>query len=185
MQFLTTALPDLYVIEPRVFNDQRGYFMESFQKKLFQDNGITADFVQDNISFSVKGTLRGLHYQLPPDEQGKLVRVTQGAVFDVAVDIRRGSPTFGRWFGRELSEENKTAMYIPPGFAHGFYVITDTAQFTYKCTAYYCPKTERGIFWNDPAIGIEWPLSTEPIISTKDRILPELAAADITFTYLK
>ncbi len=185
MQFLATALPDLYIIEPRVFNDQRGYFMESFQKKLFQDNGITAEFVQDNISFSVKGTLRGLHYQLPPDEQGKLVRVTQGAVFDVAVDIRRGSPTFAGWFGLELSEENKKAMYIPPGFAHGFYVLTDTAQFTYKCTSYYSPKTERGIAWNDPTIAIEWPLSTEPIISAKDGILPALADADITFTYLK
>jgi dTDP-4-dehydrorhamnose 3,5-epimerase len=185
LQFIKTAIPDLYVIEPRVFKDQRGYFMESFQKKLFEDNGIAAEFVQDNISFSVKGTLRGLHYQLPPDEQGKLVRVTQGSVFDVAVDIRRDSPSFGRWFGLELSEENKKAMYIPPGFAHGFYVLTDTAQFTYKCTAYYSPKSERGIIWNDMEIGVEWPLSIEPIISAKDLILPALAAADITFTYLK
>lgn len=183
MQFIKTAIADLYMVEHRVFSDERGYFMESFQKKLFQDNGITAEFVQDNISFSLKGTLRGLHYQLPPAEQGKLVRVTQGAVFDVAVDIRRGSPTFGRWFGLELSEENKMAIYIPPGFAHGFYVLSDTAQFTYKCTAYYSPRAERGIIWNDPTIAIDWPLSVEPIISAKDRILPKLAEADITFHY--
>ncbi len=184
MNFLATELPGVIVIEPRVFHDNRGYFLESFQKKLYQQNGIDVDFVQDNISFSVQGTLRGLHYQRPPHAQAKLVRVTRGVVWDVAVDIRRHSPTFGRWFGLELSEANHKAMFIPMGFAHGFCVLSDTAQFCYKCTDYYAPQSEGGIIWNDPTIAIQWPSMGSPIISAKDLQLPDLKNADINFDWL-
>jgi dTDP-4-dehydrorhamnose 3,5-epimerase len=185
VQFIKTEIPGLVILEPRVFADDRGYFMESYQKKKFKDHGIDIDFTQDNISFSVKGTLRGLHYQLPPHCQTKLVRVTQGAVFDVAVDIRRGSPTFGRWFGVELSESNKRALYIPDGFAHGFCVLSETAQFTYKCSNYYAPQLDRGIIWNDPIIAIQWPLAQPPIVSAKDQKLPLLSEAENTFTFIE
>lgn len=184
MKFIATELPGLYVIEPQVFYDSRGYFLESYQKTLYQQNGIDADFVQDNTSFSVKGTLRGLHFQRPPFAQAKLVRVTQGAVWDVAVDIRRQSPTFGRWFGLELSEANHKAMFIPIGFAHGFCVLSDTAQFTYKCTQYYAPQSESGIIWNDLTLAIQWPLKEAAIISAKDLLLPELKNADVNFDWV-
>jgi dTDP-4-dehydrorhamnose 3,5-epimerase len=183
LNFATTPLQGLIIIEPNVFHDDRGYFLESFQKKLFQQNGMDVEFVQDNISFSVKGTCRGLHFQRPPHGQGKLVRVTQGAVYDVAVDIRRDSPTFGLWFGLELSEASHKALYIPQGFAHGFSVLSDTAQFTYKCTDYYTPQCERGIIWNDPTINVQWPILGVPIVSPKDLQLPKLAFADINFNW--
>jgi len=182
LNLITTPL-GVIIIEPEIFRDARGYFMESYQKALFQRHGIAAEFVQDNISFSKKGTLRGLHFQRPPHNQGKLVRVTQGAAFDVAVDIRPDSPSFGLWFGLELSEANHKAMYIPPGFAHGFYVMSDSAQFTYKCTAYYAPQSESGIFWNDPAIGIRWPLTVPPTLSERDQRLPMLANADVHYDW--
>ena len=186
MKFIATEIPDVVIVEPIVFSDTRGFFMEIYSQKLFAQNGIHVDFVQDNISRSVKGTLRGLHYQSDPHAQAKLVRVIKGAVFDVAVDIRKGSPTFGKWVGIELSEENKKALYIPPGFAHGFYVLTDIAEFTYKCSAFYAPEADRGIFWNDPAIGIEWPIDVSEIItSEKDQNLPLLNDADINYRFNK
>lgn len=184
MKFINTELRDIILLEPRVFTDGRGSFMEVYNKKVFHENGIDAEFVQDNVSVSVKGTLRGLHYQLAPQAQGKLVRVVKGAVFDVAVDIRRGSPDFGRWFGLVLSEENKKALYIPPGFAHGFYVVSEKAEFTYKCTALYAPHLDRGVLWNDPEVGIKWPIvEGELILSEKDRNLPRLANAEINYQY--
>ena len=184
MQFIPTEIKDVIIIVPRVFQDDRGFFMESYNYKIFQENGINVSFVQDNISRSVKGTLRGLHYQLEPHAQGKLVRVTIGSVFDVAVDIRKNSPTFGKWAGAELSEENKKAMYIPPGFAHGFYVQSDIAEFTYKCTDLYAPQSEAGIIWNDPAIGIQWPVLEEQVIlSPKDAKLPLMKDARNNFIY--
>jgi len=184
MRFIPAELPDVIIIEPKVFADARGFFLESFNEKIFRDNGITCRFVQDNISRSVQGSLRGLHFQLNPQAQAKLVRVTRGSVFDVAVDLRRGSPQFGRWVGVELSEENKRAMYIPPGFAHGFYVLDDVAEFTYKCDAFYAPEAERGIIWNDADIAIRWPVVDGKIIlSQKDNSLPTLKDADLNFVY--
>lgn len=183
MKFTEMDIPGLILIEPRVYEDSRGYFLESYNERIFRKSGISADFVQDNISNSVKGTLRGLHYQIDPHAQAKLVRVTNGAVFDVAVDIRLGSSTFGKWTGIELSEENKWALFIPAGFAHGFYVLSEIAQFTYKCTAFYTPDADRGIIWNDEEIGIDWPLEGEPVISEKDKKLPTLRNADINFPY--
>ncbi|HMP12101.1 dTDP-4-dehydrorhamnose 3,5-epimerase [Hydrogenophaga sp.] len=180
MQVTPTAIPDVLLIEPKVFGDARGFFMESFNQKAFnQATGQALDFVQDNHSRSARGVLRGLHYQLAPHAQGKLVRVVRGAVFDVAVDIRRGSPTFGRWVGVELSEENHRQLWIPPGFAHGFLTLTDTADFLYKTTDYYAPSHERCIAWNDPDIGIEWPhTGSEPLLSGKDAQGLPLAQAD-------
>ncbi|OPZ73550.1 MAG: dTDP-4-dehydrorhamnose 3,5-epimerase [bacterium ADurb.Bin478] len=179
MRFIQTKIAGLVIIEPAVFSDSRGYFMESYQKRIFLDNGIDADFVQENISFSRKGTLRGLHFQRSPHSQGKLVRVTLGCVYDVAVDLRAQSATFGRFFGLELSEENHRALYIPPGFAHGFYALSDRAQFSYKCTAYYAPHSEGGVRWNDPTIGVPWPLDGPPLLSLKDEQLPLLADAKV------
>lgn len=153
-----SAIPDVLIIEPRVFNDARGFFYESFNQRTFhQATGLDVCFVQDNHSRSVKGALHGLHYQLPPHEQGKLVRVVRGSVFDVAVDIRRDSPTFGSWVGVELSEDNQRQVWIPPGFAHGFMVTSESADFLYKTTAYYEPQSERCIRWDDPYLAIEWP----------------------------
>jgi dTDP-4-dehydrorhamnose 3,5-epimerase len=184
MRFIPTELPDVIIIEPKVFADERGFFMESYHQKLFQDNGIRDEFVQDNVSRSVQGTLRGLHYQLNPFAQGKLVRVTRGAVYDIAVDVRRGSPQFGRWVGVELSEENKNSLYIPRGFAHGFYVLCDVAEFTYKCTTFYAPDAERGIIWNDADIAIRWPtVDGKIILSEKDKSLPPLKDAEFNFVY--
>ena len=167
MRVFTTPLSGVLVIEPTVFEDARGFFFESYHYKRYVEHGITATFVQDNHSRSVRNTLRGLHYQVNPG-QGKLVRVVVGEVFDVAVDIRFGSPTFGKWFGTFLSAQNKKQMYIPVGFAHAFCVTSEVAEFEYKCTDYYSPKDERGILWNDPDLAIDWPV-TEPILSEKDK----------------
>ncbi len=160
-----TPLPGLLLIEPKVFGDARGFFLETYREERLAAFSVPA-FVQDNHSRSARGVLRGLHYQLGRP-QGKLVMVARGAVFDVAVDIRKGSKTFGQWYGVELNEENHLQLYVPPGFAHGFCVLSDMADFLYKCTQYYAPKTERGIIWNDPDIGIDWPLSA-PLLSARD-----------------
>lgn len=172
-------LAGLIIINPRVFKDDRGYFFETFQEQRYKELGIP-NFVQDNISRSQKNVLRGLHYQRP-HTQGKLVSVIVGSVWDVVVDIRRSSPTFGQWFGITLSEENHTQMYIPPGFAHGFCVLSDEVIFAYKCTDFYAPKAEHGIAWNDPGLGIAWPI-TQPILSPKDEMyanLNEIAHDDL------
>jgi dTDP-4-dehydrorhamnose 3,5-epimerase len=169
MKVIQTAIPGLLILEPKVFGDDRGFFFESFNRNAFREaTGIDAEFVQDNHSRSEKNVLRGLHYQVEPRAQGKLVRVVHGAVFDVAVDIRKDSPTFGRWVGETLSAENKKQVWVPPGFAHGFLTLTDSAEFLYKTTDYYAPDHERCIAWNDPEIGIEWPLSGEQLLSSKD-----------------
>jgi dTDP-4-dehydrorhamnose 3,5-epimerase len=184
MKIIETALDGVCLLEPRVFGDSRGYFYESYNRKIFHDLGITAEFVQDNVSRSARGVLRGLHYQLEPHAQGKLVRVMAGEVFDVAVDIRRGSPTFGRWYGAFLNAENKRSLWIPPGFAHGFCVTSDGAEFAYKCTALYAPAHDRSILWNDPAIGIAWPDGVdESLLSDKDRRGALLADAEINYAY--
>ncbi|NMG03038.1 dTDP-4-dehydrorhamnose 3,5-epimerase [Azoarcus taiwanensis] len=169
MQIRKLAIPNVILIEPRVFGDDRGFFFESYNARAFElATGLAVDFVQDNHSRSMRGVLRGLHYQLPPHAQGKLVRVVQGEVFDVAVDIRRGSPTFGKWVGATLSADNKCQMWIPPGFAHGFLTVSESAEFLYKTTDYYAPESERCIAWNDPEIGIQWPIATAPLLSAKD-----------------
>ncbi|HEY5764296.1 MAG TPA: dTDP-4-dehydrorhamnose 3,5-epimerase [Rhodocyclaceae bacterium] len=174
------AIPEVVLIEPRVFGDDRGFFYESYNRAAFREaTGVDPDFVQDNHSKSQRGVLRGLHYQLPPRAQGKLVRVVQGEVFDVAVDIRRGSPTFGKWVGESLSAENHRQMWVPPGFAHGFVTVSETAEFLYKTTDVYAPDCERCIAWNDPMIGIDWRLSGEPLLSAKDRQGVSLAAAEV------
>ena len=179
MKAVATALPEVVVIEPKVFGDARGFFFESFNQQAFADAvGVDLPFVQDNHSRSRRGVLRGLHYQLAPKAQGKLVRVTSGAVFDVAVDIRRDSPTFGAWTGAVLSEENQHQLWIPPGLAHGFVVLTDTADFLYKTTDYYSPAHERAIRWDDPAIGITWPAGLAPLLAPKDAEAPLLAQAE-------
>ena len=170
MNVIPTAIPDVLILEPKVFGDSRGFFFESYNEKVFRDaTGVTAHFVQDNHSRSARGVLRGLHYQVE-QPQGKLVRCTQGEVFDVAVDIRRNSPTFGQWAGEILSEENKRQMWIPPGLAHGFLVLSDSADFLYKTTEYYAPQHERAILWNDPELAIVWPMQTPPLLSDKDRV---------------
>lgn len=173
MKVLETALPGVFVIEPKVFGDQRGFFLETFQDKRFADAGIVEKFVQDSLSRSRKGVMRGLHYQIE-HAQGKLVFVNRGIIFDVAVDIRKGSPTFGQYYSHILSEDNHLQMYIPPGFAHGFCVLSDLADVAYKCTDYYCPESERGVAWNDPELGIEWPF-TDVIVSEKDKANPCLS----------
>ena len=179
MKAIPTAIPDVLVLEPKVFGDARGFFLESFNQRAFnQATGLEVEFVQDNHSRSAKGVLRGLHYQLQ-QPQGKLVRVVRGAVFDVTVDIRRSSPHFGRWVGVELSEDNHRQLWIPPGFAHGFLVLSDSADFLYKTTDYYAPEHERAILWNDPAIGIAWPLAAEPLLSAKDKAASLLADAAV------
>lgn len=183
MNIIETSIPDVKIIEPKVFGDSRGFFYESFNQKAFnQATGTNFNFVQDNHSRSAKGVLRGLHYQLQ-QAQGKLVRVVSGAVFDVAVDIRKSSPTFGQWVGAELSEQNSRQMWVPPGFAHGFLVLSETADFLYKTTDFYAPEYERCILWNDPAIGVQWPLALEPQLSNKDKLGKLLADADIFVDY--
>jgi dTDP-4-dehydrorhamnose 3,5-epimerase len=179
MNIVPTAIPDVLIIEPKVFGDERGFFMESFNQRAFsQAAGRDVCFVQDNHSRSARGVLRGMHYQLPPHEQGKLVRVVKGAVFDVAVDMRRSSPTFGRWVGEELSEANHRQLWIPPGFAHGFLVLTEVADFLYKTTGYYAPQAEAAIRWNDSALAIEWPdIGMDPLLSAKDQAAAAFAAA--------
>ena len=167
MNVLTCELPGLLILEPKVFGDSRGFFMETWNLRRYREAGIPLDFVQDNISFSRRGTLRGLHFQ-NPTAQGKLLHVLQGEVFDVAVDIRHSSPTFGKWHGLNLSAENKRQFYIPPGFAHGFAVLSETALFQYKCTDFYNPGCEVTLQWDDPEVGIQWPVDS-PLLSDKDR----------------
>ncbi len=179
MNFIATNIPEVIIIEPKVFGDERGFFYESFSQAQFEKAiGRKVQFLQDNHSKSAKNVLRGLHYQIQ-QPQGKLVRVTQGAVLDVAVDIRKQSPTFGQHVISELSAENKRQMWVPEGFAHGFLVLTETAEFLYKTTDYYAPAHERSIIWNDPAIGIQWPSTASPILSAKDSLAKLLADAEV------
>ncbi|QHE78135.1 dTDP-4-dehydrorhamnose 3,5-epimerase [Hydrogenophaga sp. PBL-H3] len=179
MKVTPTTIPDVLIIEPKVFGDERGFFFESFNQKAFNEaTGLDVNFVQDNHSRSAKGVLRGLHYQVQ-QPQGKLVRVVRGAVFDVAVDIRQGSPTFGKWVGAELTEGNHRQLWIPTGFAHGFLVLSESADFLYKTTNYYAPQHERCIAWDDTDIGIEWPVGTQPMLSVKDLSGKRLREADI------
>lgn len=180
-EFTNPGIPGLVLVTPRVFGDQRGFFLELYKRTEFAAGGIRADLVQDNYSRSARGVLRGLHYQKSPHAQGKLVMCMQGCIFDVAVDIRVGSPFYGKWFGVELSEANRNMLYVPPGFAHGFQVVSETADVLYKCTQEYSPTDDRGIIWNDPDIGIAWPLSG-PVLSGKDTIHPLLRNADNNFT---
>ncbi|RXZ01502.1 dTDP-4-dehydrorhamnose 3,5-epimerase [Fictibacillus sp. S7] len=178
MNVLETSLSGVKVIEPKVFGDHRGWFMETYSTEVFKEAGIDIKFVQGNHSFSTaKGTLRGLHYQLNPKAQTKLVRCTKGAIFDVAVDIRKGSPSYGKWFGIELSAENKKQLLIPKGFAHGFMTLTSNVEVQYKVDELYAPDCDRGIIWNDPAIGIEWPIDITPVLSEKDQKAPILEKA--------
>lgn len=179
MNFLPTGLPGVVLIEPKVFGDARGFFMETFRHSAFAEAGIDVQFVQDNHSASARGVLRGLHYQLAKP-QGKLVRVTQGSAFDVAVDLRRSSPAFGKHVGVELSADNKRMLWVPPGFAHGFLALSEHVEFQYKCTDYYDPASERSVLWNDPALGIQWPLAPgeSPRLSAKDAAGTTLAAAE-------
>jgi dTDP-4-dehydrorhamnose 3,5-epimerase len=178
MNVQTTSIPGLLLIEPKVFGDSRGFFFESFNERQWREaTGLEARFVQDNHSRSARNVLRGLHYQLR-QPQGKLVRVVAGEVFDVAVDLREGSPTFGKWEGVRLSEENKRQLWIPEGFAHGFLVLSDSADFLYKTTDYYAPEWDRGIRWNDPDLAIAWPLRGDPLVSPKDAGLPSLREAE-------
>ena len=172
MKVVQTKLPGVLVFEPQAFDDDRGWFLETWSRKRYEQAGVAGEFVQDNVSFSTKGILRGLHFQYP-QPQGKLIQVLSGEVFDVAIDIRVGSPTFGQWVSEKLSGENHKQLYIPQGFAHGFCVLSETAVFSYKCTDYYNSSTEGGIVWNDPQIGIDWPVS-EPILSAKDVECPLL-----------
>lgn len=179
MQVIQTALPDVLIIEPKVFGDSRGFFMESYNARRFREvTGLDVDFVQDNHSRSGKGVLRGLHYQIR-QPQGKLVRVVRGSVFDVAVDLRRNSPAFGKWAGVELSEDNHRQLWIPPGFGHGFLVLSESADFLYKATDYYAPEHERCVRWDDPAVAIAWPLDGEPVLSAKDRDGKPLGEAEV------
>lgn len=168
MNFTRLAIPEVVLIEPKVFGDERGFFYESFNRKAFAaGTGVDPDFVQDNHSRSSRGVLRGMHYQIQ-QAQGKLVRVVQGKVYDVAVDLRRSSPTFGQWVGVELSADNKHMLWVPPGFAHGFVTLSDTAEFVYKTTDYYAPAHERSLLWNDAQVGIRWPVDFEPVLAKKD-----------------
>ena len=179
MKVISTAVPDVLIIEPRVFGDARGFFFESFNARAFRDaTGLDEQFVQDNHSRSARGVLRGLHYQIR-QPQGKLVRVVRVSVFDVVVDLRRRSPSFGRWTGVELTEDNHRQLWIPPGFAHGFVVLSESADFLYKTTDYYAPEHERCLAWNDPTVGVEWPLAGEPQLSAKDREGKPLAQCEV------
>ncbi|SKA92672.1 dTDP-4-dehydrorhamnose 3,5-epimerase [Thiothrix eikelboomii] len=180
MKIIPTSIPEVLIIEPRVFGDERGFFMETWNQQTFAQAGLDFNFVQDNHSRSRQGILRGLHYQIQKP-QGKLVRVTQGRVYDVAVDLRRSSPTFGQWTGVELSAENYRLFWVPPGFAHGFYVLSESADFQYKCTHLYSPEYERCLRWDDPALNIPWPLvkGEPPQLSAKDAIGAELTAAEV------
>jgi dTDP-4-dehydrorhamnose 3,5-epimerase len=179
MRVIQTDLPEVLLLEPKVFGDARGFFMESYNARAFAEaTGLQVEFVQDNHSRSARGVLRGLHYQVR-QPQGKLVRVTRGRVFDVAVDLRHSSPTFGRWTGAELSEENNRQMWVPPGFAHGFVVLSESADFLYKTTDYYAPEYERSLMWNDPAVGVDWQFEGEPLLSEKDRAGLPLAQCEV------
>ena len=178
MKVTETSLPDVLLFEPAVHGDHRGYFMETFRASHFEARGLAVNFVQDNQSRSSRGTLRGLHYQLE-FPQGKLVRVVSGEIFDVAVDIRRSSTTFGKWVGVVLSSENRQQLWVPPGFAHGFCVLSESAEICYKCTEYYHAEDDRALRWNDPGIGIHWPLDGDPLLSEKDRAAPGLESAQL------
>lgn len=186
MSIKETKLPGVLLFEPRVFDDERGFFLETFRQESFENLGLDVDFVQHNHSRSRRGVLRGLHYQLE-QPQGKLVRVARGSIFDVAVDIRKGSPTFGQWFGAELSDENHHQLYVPPDFAHGFLVLSDVADVIYKCTDYYHPQSEEGISWDDPGVAISWPLEklagAEILVSEKDQHNPQLADQTLLPSY--
>lgn len=177
MKVTPLAIPDVLLIEPKVFGDDRGFFLESFHAKRYADVGVVGPFVQDNLSRSVKGTLRGLHFQ-EPNAQGKLVQCLAGAVWDVAVDIRKGSPTFGRWVAAELTGENKHQLWVPAGLAHGFCVVSDSADFFYKCTALYSPESEQSVAWDDPDLAIPWPVK-QPLLSAKDQRAPRLKDAPV------
>ena len=184
MKIIKTKIPDLLAIEPTVFKDQRGYFYESYNQNRFFENGIKTKFVQDNESKSTKGTIRGLHYQLNPKAQTKLVRVIEGIVYDVAVDLRKGSPTFGKWHGEILTADNKKQFYIPKGFAHGFSVLSETAVFAYKCDEFYNKENERGIRFNDPYLNIDWKISEDlAVVSDKDLEQPLFEMAEYNFTF--
>jgi dTDP-4-dehydrorhamnose 3,5-epimerase len=184
MKIIESPLPGLLLIEPRVFEDARGYFFESFNRKNLMEAGIDAQFVQDNQSLSQYGVIRGLHYQLAPYAQSKLVRVLEGSVWDVAVDIRKNSPTYGKFYGVELSAENKLQLYIPKGFAHGFAVTSERAVFFYKCDSFYNPEAERGIHYLDPELDIPWPIPTDKaLVSVKDKVLPGFREASMNFFF--
>jgi len=186
MEIIKTEIPDLLIIQPKVFEDERGYFFESFNNNEFKKHGLNIDFVQDNESKSRYGVIRGLHYQLAPYSQTKLVRVIQGTVFDVAVDLRQDSPTYGKWRGIELSAENKIQFLIPKGFAHGFSVLSETATFIYKCDCLYQPEAERGLNFNDPFLNIDWRIEAEnTLISPKDKVLPNFKEAEKNFKFGK
>jgi dTDP-4-dehydrorhamnose 3,5-epimerase len=179
MKVIETSIPDLLIIEPKVFGDERGFFYESFNAAAFEAaTGLKRQFVQDNHSKSQRGVLRGLHYQIQ-QPQGKLVRVVAGEVFDVAVDLRKSSPSFGRWFGTHLSAQNQRQLWIPEGFAHGFVVLSESAEFLYKTTDYYAPEHERSLLWNDPELGIEWPFDEPPQLSAKDQAGKRLSDAEL------
>jgi len=182
MKFTKTTLKDVYVIEPTVFGDHRGWFTETYSQPQFEKAGLQFNFIQDNHSFSAsKGTLRGLHYQLDPKAQTKLVRCTKGAIFDVAVDIRKGSPTYGKWFGIELTAENKKQLLVPKGFAHGFMTLEEDTEVQYKVDELYAPEYDRSIIWNDLSIDIKWPINVKPVLSEKDEKAPTLEQAEINF----
>ena len=184
MKIISLAIPDVKLIEPDVFGDKRGFFMETYRADQFKEAGIPTNFVQDNMSSSRKGVLRGLHFQKDPYSQGKLVRVVRGEVFDVAVDLRKGSPYYGKWVGDFLSEENKRSLYVPNGFAHGFCVVSDEAVFHYKCTEFYHPEAEGGLRYDDPTVAVEWPKIDVPFLtSPKDEKAPFLENIDCNFTY--
>ncbi len=183
MQFIKSAIPEVILVIPNILGDERGFFLESYKKSLFMANGISEEFIQDNHSESSFGVLRGLHYQLNPRAQGKLVRCCRGKIFDVAVDMRKNSPTFGKWVGYELSAENKHMLYIPAGFAHGFVTLSDKAELLYKTTNEYSAKDDRGVLWNDPTIAINWQKITNPILSVKDQNQPLLMDAETNFIY--
>ncbi len=174
MNFISTTLPGVLIIEPKVFQDARGHFFEGYHEKRFADAGISDRFVQDNFSRSLQGSLRGLHHQIDPYAQAKLVRVTYGEIFDVAVDVDPASPTFGQWSGEILSESNKRAMYVPKKYAHGFYVMSAAAEVFYKCSDFYMPEFERAVRWDDPKLSIQWPITSKPILSKKDEQAPFL-----------
>jgi dTDP-4-dehydrorhamnose 3,5-epimerase len=178
MKVTPTSIPDVILFEPKVFGDERGFFIETFRQSTFDDLGIDAKFIQDNHSSSSKGVLRGLHYQIQKP-QGKLVRVIAGEVYDVAVDLRKSSPTFGQHVGVHLSAENKKIFWVPPGFAHGFLVLSDMTEFVYKCTEYYAPEHDRSLLWSDPALAIEWPFSGRPELSDKDMKAKHLVDAEV------
>ena len=178
MNVIRTLIPEVFIIEPKVFGDDRGFFYESYNRRIMTEVGIPDNFVQDNHSRSTKGVLRGLHYQIQ-NPQGKLVRVISGSVYDVAVDLRKSSASFGQWVGMELSADNKRMAWIPEGFAHGFVVTSETAEFLYKTTDYWTPQFERSLLWNDPALGITWPLDNEPVIAPKDAAGLPLAQCEV------